>query len=91
MQLVPRVKKALEVILALMVKMAQRVIWVFKALLALRVRQEPKEFRVTLAFVVKKAILVLVAKQDILDYKAQQGKKVDWVIPVLLEKTVKMV
>ena len=91
MQLVPRVRKAQGVTLALKAKKGQEVIPVFKAILALRVRQEPKEFKVTLAFVVKKAILVLVAKQDILDYKAQQGKKVDWAIPVLLEKMVKTV
>jgi hypothetical protein len=90
-QLVPRVRKAQEVILALKAKMGQQVILVFKALLALRVRQEPKEFKVTLALMVKRVTPVLLGKQErkvILVKKVPQGRKVNRVSLELLGKTV---
>jgi hypothetical protein len=90
-QLVPRVRKAQEVTLALKAKKGQEVTPVFKALLALRVRQEPKEFKVILVHVVKRVTPVLLGKQErkvILVRKVPQGRKVNRVSLELLGKTV---
>ena len=93
MILVPRVRKALEVILGLMVNMAQQVIPVFKGRLALRVMQGAKEFKVILALMVKKVRLVLLVKQErkvTLVNKVLQGNKAKMVLLEPLGKTVKM-
>jgi len=61
------------------------------ALLALRVRQEPKEFKVTLALMVKRVTPVLLGKQErkvILVKKVPQGRKVNRVSLEPLGKTV---
>jgi hypothetical protein len=67
------------------------VILVFKALLALRVRREPKEFKVILALVVKRVTPALLGKQErkvILVKKALEEKKAEMVLLELLVKTV---
>jgi hypothetical protein len=64
---------------------------VFKVLLALRVRQAAKEFKVTLAPMVKKVTLVLLGKQErkvTLVKKALEEKKAEMVLLELLVKTV---
>ena len=66
---------------------------VFKALLALRVMQGTKEFKVILALMVKKVRLVLLGKQErkvTLVKKVLQGRKANMVALEPLVKTVKM-